>query len=298
MSNIIFARAQVLRHNIDGAVYSQDGTPLSNDAILAACPSVGAVEPHESRSKRFVVIPTLEVLDGMRKEGWYPIAAQQNKTRDASKREFTKHMITLRQAGDIQLGQDYSPQGHVIGRNIKQVHITNSAAGESAHWMWGGIFRSICFNGLQVPEGLMCHESVRHSGKALEQCVEAAFRLLDSFQPVAEAVEGMKALRLTEGQAEAFGHAALGMRFGNPDKAPITPRQMVEARRHEDREPTLWNLFNAAQENGERGGQHGYVIGDDGRRRNATVRAIKAIDGKRKFNQDLMGLAHAILQQA
>ena len=41
-----------------GAVYARNGEALDNDTLQAAVPSLFAVDAHESRSSRFVPIPT------------------------------------------------------------------------------------------------------------------------------------------------------------------------------------------------------------------------------------------------
>jgi hypothetical protein len=56
--------------NISGLVRSD--RPLTNDQILEAAPSVFAVEAHESRSSRYAYIPTSDIVNGLRGEGFMP----------------------------------------------------------------------------------------------------------------------------------------------------------------------------------------------------------------------------------
>jgi hypothetical protein len=44
--------------------------PLGNDEINAVAPSIFAAEKHDSRSERYTYIPTIEVLEGLRREGF------------------------------------------------------------------------------------------------------------------------------------------------------------------------------------------------------------------------------------
>ncbi|CRM90434.1 hypothetical protein [Pseudomonas sp. 22 E 5] len=72
----------------------------------------------------------------------------------------------------------------------------------------------------------------------------------------------MKAITL----AEVFAHAALSLKYGDPDKsAPITESQMLIPRRFDDSRPELWSVFNRTQENLTTGGLHGRSA--NGRRR-------------------------------
>ena len=49
--------------------------PLDEDQMRAAAPSVFAEGKHASRSERYTYIPTIEVLRGLRKEGFAPSVA-------------------------------------------------------------------------------------------------------------------------------------------------------------------------------------------------------------------------------
>ena len=71
-------------------------SPLSNAQIMQHAPSVMAAEAHASRGDRYAFIPTMTVLDGLRDNGFQPFEVRQTKCRDASKREFTRHMVRMR----------------------------------------------------------------------------------------------------------------------------------------------------------------------------------------------------------
>jgi len=51
--------------------------PLDEDQMRAAAPSVFAEGKHASRSERYTYIPTIEVLRGLRKEGFEPFMVAQ-----------------------------------------------------------------------------------------------------------------------------------------------------------------------------------------------------------------------------
>ena len=72
--------------------------PLSDDQIRAVAPSNFAEAPHSSRSQRYSYIPTATVLQELRGEGFQPFMVCQTRVRHDDRREFTKHMIRLRQA--------------------------------------------------------------------------------------------------------------------------------------------------------------------------------------------------------
>ena len=73
-------------------------TPLAEDQMRSAAPSVFAAGKHDSRSERYTYIPTIDVLRGLRKEGFEAFMVAQGRCRIEGKAEFTKHMIRLRRS--------------------------------------------------------------------------------------------------------------------------------------------------------------------------------------------------------
>ena len=62
-------------------------TPLAEDLMRQAAPSIFAEGKHASRSERYTYIPTIEVLRGLRKEGFEPFKVAQSKSRIEGKTE-------------------------------------------------------------------------------------------------------------------------------------------------------------------------------------------------------------------
>lgn len=76
--------------------------PLSEEQMRNAAPSVFAAGKHQSRSDRYTYIPTIEILRGLRREGFEPFMVAQGASRIEGKAAFTKHMIRMRHAGQVQ----------------------------------------------------------------------------------------------------------------------------------------------------------------------------------------------------
>ena len=83
------------------AVALRSDRPLTNDQIAEVAPSILAHSAHESRSARYSYIPTFDVLDALRKEGFQPFMVCQTRVRNDGMREYTKHMLRLRHADQI-----------------------------------------------------------------------------------------------------------------------------------------------------------------------------------------------------
>src|SRR6185369_15708527 len=76
-------------------------SPLPEEQMRIAAPSIFATGKHASRSDRYTYIPTIEVLRGLRKEGFEPFMVAQSRSRIAGKTEFTKHLIRMRHAAQV-----------------------------------------------------------------------------------------------------------------------------------------------------------------------------------------------------
>ena len=57
-------------------------TPLAEDQMRRAAPSIFAQGKHASRSERYTYIPSIDVLRGLRKEGFEPFMVAQGNTVD------------------------------------------------------------------------------------------------------------------------------------------------------------------------------------------------------------------------
>lgn len=250
--------------------------PLSDDQIMRVAPSIFATEPHESRSDRYTYIPTIQVLDALRKEGFAPFMVCQTRVRNLEKKDHTKHMIRLRHANQIN------------GKEANEIILLNSHDGTSSYQMLAGMFRFVCHNGMVCGDTLG-DIRVRHQGDVISDVIEGAYTVLDSFEAAEEQRDGMKALTLNDGEQAAFARAALTLKYDNPEQrpAPITEDQLLSARRYEDRSNDLWGTFNRVQENMLKGGLNGR--NRSGRRQ--RTRAVTGIDQNVKLNRALWVLA-------
>ena len=253
--------------------------PVSEDQMRGAAPSVFAEGKHASRSERYTYIPTIDVLRGLRKEGFEPFMVAQGQSRVEGKAEFMKHMIRMRHAGHVSA----KPEAN-------EIILINSHDGASSYQMLAGVFRFVCCNGLVV--GNVSNDiRIPHKGNIQGEVIEGAFRVLEDFEAVDASTEGMKALTLQPEEEHAFATAALALRFGERTEdqppPPITAEQLIEARRPEDLGHSLWTTFQRVQENTLRGGQLGRSV--QGRR--IHTRAVGSIDRGVSLNRALWVLA-------
>lgn len=258
-------------------------TPLAEALMRQAAPSIFAQGKHASRSERYTYIPTIEVLRGLRKEGFEPFMVAQSRSRIGGKTDFTKHMIRMRHAGQVSAKTE-----------ANEIILINSHDGASSYQMLAGVFRFVCCNGLVVGE-VANDIRIPHKGNIQNDVIEGAFRVLEDFEAVDESVSAMKALQLQPPEQIAFATAALALRFGERGveetgghaPAPVTAEQLIEARRPEDTGHSLWTTFQRVQENVIRGGQPGRSA--QGRR--LQTRPVGSIDRSVSLNRALWMLA-------
>lgn len=260
-----------------GAFQIAGREPLDDGALRAAVPSVFAEGPHDSRSGRYVHVPTITLVSALRREGWQPFFAAQAKPRDDDRLGHAKHILRLRRAADIGAGE------------AAEVVIVNSHDGTSAYQMFAGLIRFVCLNSLVAGERF---EEVRvpHKGDIRDRIVEGAYTVAKDFPRLLDAAAEMRGTALAEPERRAFAEAALVARYGDAN-APVRPEQVVEPRRRADADASLWSAFNTAQEHLVRGGLDGRRLDARGRTRRVRTRAINGIDGSVSLNRALWTLA-------
>jgi len=253
-------------------------SPLSNDQIARYAPSVMAEEAHESRGERYAFIPTINVIDGLRNNGFQPFEVSQTKVRDQSKREFTKHMVRLRQAG-----------ANESGAEVPEIILLNSHDGSSSYQLLSGFFRFVCANGL-IAGDVQNDIRVRHSGNVVDDVIEGATRVLDNLELTNSSIDSFKSTKLEFEEQLVFANSALQLRWG--DNAPVVAESLLRTRRFEDQKSDLWTTFNRVQENLLRGGLNGRSA--SGRR--STTRAVGGVNENVKLNRALWSLADGMAQ--
>src|SRR3954464_925321 len=143
--------------------------PLPEEQMRLVAPSIVAPGKHSSRSERYAYIPTIDVLRGLRKEGFEPFMVAQSRSRVEGRSEYTKHMIRMRHAGQV----NARPEAN-------EIILINSHDGASSYQMLAGVFRFVCCNGL-VCGKVASDIRIPHKGNVQDEVIEGAFRVVDDF---------------------------------------------------------------------------------------------------------------------
>ena len=253
---------------------------LDNEALYRHVPSIFAREAHDSRSERYVHVPTIDIVEGLRREGWFPFFAVQAVPRDGSRYGHAKHMLRLRR--DDGIGKP----------EAAEVIIVNSHDGTSTYQMFAGMLRFVCTNSMVAGERF---EEVRvpHKGNIQHDIIEGVYTVAEDFPRLIDATKTMKQITLSRDERTVLAEASLVARYGE-DESPVRPDQILQPRRREDDGRSLWTTFNVIQENVIRGGLHGQKRNAEGRIRRSHTRAINGIDQNVTLNRALWTLAEGM----
>lgn len=194
--------------------------PLTREELMYHVPSIFGEDRHTSRSERYAYIPTITVLENLQREGFQPFFACQTRVRDQSRREYTKHMLRLRRAGQI------------TGQHVPEIILLNSHDGSSSYQMLPGYFRAICTNGLVCGQSLG-EVRVPHRGNVVEKVIEGAYEVVGVFDRIEEKRDAMQSLVLPPPARQALAQAALTYRYGD-EHQPVTTADILTPRRRED----------------------------------------------------------------
>lgn len=267
----------------------RNNSGVTEEALRKYVPSVFATEAHESRSDRYEFIPTWDVLKAMQEKGFVIVSAQQARTRDVSKREFTKHLLRLRPRDDVS-------KRAVVGDSVFELLLKNSHDGSSLYELMGGMFRFVCANGMVVGDHLIQPVKVMHTGDVADQVIEASYSIIDEAPKVIEHVKEWRGLLLSPEEQRLFAGEAAKLRFNAEEgkELPVTADQLLHPKRSSDNGNDLWSVFNRVQENCIKGGMQGTTRNARGNRVTRAVRQVKGIDQDVRLNKALWSLAEGM----
>lgn len=270
MNAIRFSKASAM-----SSLRSESG--LTIDSINRVAPAVLAAAPHPSRSEKYKMISTYDLIIGLGRAGFVPYEVRQTRSRTEERRAAAKHMLRLRH--ESQMGG---------GTEVGEVVLLNSHDGTSPYRLMAGVFRMVCSNGL-IAGDIGLDLKVQHSGK-IDEVVSASFEVLNNFDRVRDQVERFKQKILSEEAQRKFAQDAIELRWGQ--SAPIEVAQALEVRRTQDLGQDAWTILNRIQENVVRGGLPG--VSKTGKPRH--TRTVTNLSENVRINRGVWSLAEALIE--
>lgn len=214
----------------------KNGINMEGNIILE---SVNQTTPREGVSERYSFIPTTTILSTLKKEGWFPVRAQETKSKKHC--GFQKHLIRLQN-----MNQDF------INGVAPEIVLTNSHDAAASFTIMAGLFRTICLNGIVVSDSTFEAHRICHKGYTEDKVYDAIYSVMDSTPKILTKINEFKGIALTSEERQIFAESALTLKFGEEKVKEFnsfgTVSKLLSPRRAEDAEPNLWNTFNTIQE--------------------------------------------------
>ena len=261
---------------------------LPLETLKIRVPSIFTTEGAAHTSEKYKHISTIEVVNGLMKEGFMPVKATQSRTRIADKKAYTKHMLRFRHV-------DSKP---TVGGLFPEIVLVNSHDGLSSYKLMAGIFRLVCSNGL-VAGNTFRQVRVKHQGDVIGNVIEGTYEIVSEANRALEHTDKMGAVILSPEEKLIFAESVHQIRFDGDEslaKQAIIPAKFLQPRRYQEQgKHDLFSVMNIVQENVIRGGLRGIAKDSQGYRKQVVTREIKSIDQNNALNRAIWTLAEKMM---
>lgn len=209
--------------------------------------SANATVAHASTSDRYQFVSTAAIVDRFLNMGMTVRSSQEARVRRDDYRGFQRHVVRLNTPYTLTTMAAYGPEVS----NIELV-LMNQHLGSGRLILRFGIYRTICLNGLVVGTDLGVAMRIRHVGASVQHLIDETMSNIELTMPkLAERVSMMNARRMSAEESRQFAQDALTIRGVDADddrRRNYSAPELLVSRRPEDRDDTLWNVFNRTQE--------------------------------------------------
>jgi len=248
-------------------------------------PAVIGTEKWCERSSKYNFVSTDEIVNVFEQNNWnvHKVSQVHNQKRTQHKKDFSKHLVTFT-----------NPDLKEVNGIVPEILVINSHDGSTPFKMLAGFFRFVCANGMIVSDGQFEPISVRHKKLAPEIIEEGIKRYIDIVPEIVGKTEEMNYLIMNPVEQLQLSTNIIN-RIWEDDK-PFHASTLIEYRRSEDKERTLFNTYNVIQENIMKGGITSNFNTKTGKKRKS--REITNITKSVKINQILWEETDKFLQAA
>jgi len=256
-------------------------TALTMDQLRLTAPSVFSGHPKDGLSSKYEFVPTIDVVDMLAEKNWFPVKAQEVPAKDASFRQYQKHMLRFRNFNEEQ------QSNMVVGDTFIEMVLTNSHNGRASFIFNLGLWRLACSNGMVVSESTFAQVTIRHCCFQARQAAQICGDIVQSAPNLMEEINILRQIELKRMDQFVFAQMASLIRFGNKT---IDSDLILAPRREADSGTDLWTVYNVVQENLTKGNLPYIKIDKSGNTNHMHTTEIKAIDSSIKLNKRLWTL--------
>jgi hypothetical protein len=243
--------------------------------------SIFATKPHKDRSNKYHFIPTIEVLNVLKSQGWSPISVQEQRVNNEERKGFQKHIVRLRNF-DTAL---------TFNGSCVELVLVNAHDGTSSYQLHAGIFRMVCLNGMVVGDSLFPCMKVRHHGYQEQDFIDISHQVIKTVPTISERVDLFSSVELNSSERDSFALESLSLKYKDLNESPLQANQLLRPRRQADTRHDLYTTYNVIQENLIRGG----LLGRSQTGKYRRTRKVNSINESVRLNKGLWNLAGNIL---
>lgn len=258
--------------------------PIQNSDLSRFQTALQSV-PHAGTSSRYSFISTTAPLAVLADFGWHPVAYAEQRVRDEHKHGFQRHAVKLRHDG-------ISKDALQVGQTLPELVLLNSHMGNASFQLTLALFELVCSNGLMVEREDIANRSVRHVGYTNDQVATAITSLVPHVGNILSEVDRFRQIKLLPAEVKAFGESAIELRWDG-EKYKVDPERVTVARRPAQKEDTLWNVMNRAQEMVLRGGVY---VQNLETRQSSRARAVTGLGENIRLNKALWRLTERMAE--
>ena len=253
--------------------------PLNNQELRTKAPTLFTQEPHSEVSEKYHFIPTIDVIEEIRANNWYPVNVNVANVRDIEKEGFQQHCVRFRHFEDLLNPKD----------NAVELLLFNSHDRSKAFSISAGIFRFVCANGLVISDSVFEAYKIKHLGERDNDVANAVNQITAIKDKLMNKINTLSNIKLSQLEKESFAKLSVPLRF--EEHLEINHTDLLTPLRDEDYKDDLYTTLNVIQENLIRGNISG-INKESGRR--FTSKEIKAISADTHINKGLWDIAEKI----
>ena len=253
--------------------------PLNNNELKLKAPTLFTQQAHTETSDKYHFIKTIDVIEEIRANNWYPVSVSEASVRDLSKEGYQQHCLRFRHLDDFLNPQD----------NAVELLLFNSHDRTKAFSISAGIFRFVCSNGLVIADSVFESYKIKHLGDKDNDVANAVANITNIKDKLINKVNHLCTIQLSQSEKESFAKSSIPLRF--EEHLEINYQDLLVPLRPEDYKNDLYTTLNIIQENLIRGNVSG-VNKDTGRK--FTSKEITSISKDVQVNKGIWEIAETI----
>jgi hypothetical protein len=212
--------------------------PLTNEQLKAKAPSLFQDQPYHEVSSKYHFIPTIDIIEQLRAENWYPVSVNEAGVKNIDKFGFQQHYVRFQHFSDL-----INPNANVV-----ELLLFNSHDRSKAFTISAGIYRYVCSNGLVISDSVFESYKIKHLGERENDVINAVANITAIKPKLLSKISKFESITLNQNEKESFLQSALPLRFENHLELD-NPNELLTPLRVEDKNDDLYTVLNILQEN-------------------------------------------------